>query len=84
MARQFLTTGEIAEVCDMSQQTVIRQIDKGFLRGFKIPGSSHRRASVTAVREWMHNAGMEMGKLDAKYGLGESEQSEQVSGMREA
>tara|TARA_R100000329_G_C7456104_1_gene160617 strand:+ start:219 stop:494 length:276 start_codon:yes stop_codon:yes gene_type:complete len=83
MARQFLTTGEIAEVCDLSQQTIIRQIDRGFIKGFKIPGSSHRRASVDTVREWMQNAGMDMGAFDAKFGLGEGEQDEQVSGVRE-
>ena len=83
MARQFLTTGEIAEVCDLSQQTIIRQIDRGFLKGVAIPGSSHRRASVDSVREWMQNAGMDMGALDAKFGLGEGKQEQSVSSVRE-
>ena len=84
MARQFLTTGQIAEVCDLSQQTIIRQIDRGFIKGFVIPGSSHRRASVESVRAWMQNAGMDMEEFNGKFGLGESQQGQQVSGVREA
>jgi|TARA_R100000084_G_C4594396_1_gene120018 excisionase family DNA binding protein len=81
---RLLTTGEIAEMCGISQQTVIRQIDRGFLKGFTIPGSTHRRVSVQSLREWMHQAGMDMESFDGIFGLDKSEPDEQVSGVREA
>ena len=37
------TTGEAAEVCKVSQQTIIRCFDKGRLKGFRVPGSRFRR-----------------------------------------
>jgi len=37
------TTGEVARICSISQQTVIRCFDSGRLRGFRVPGSKFRR-----------------------------------------
>ena len=37
------STGDVALLCRVSQQTAIRWIDKGLLKGFKIPGSKFRR-----------------------------------------
>ena len=37
------TTGEAAEVCKLSQQTIIRCFDSGQLQGFRVPGSKFRR-----------------------------------------
>jgi excisionase family DNA binding protein len=42
-AKQVFTTGEAAEVCRVSQQTIIRCFDSGRLRGFRVPGSKFRR-----------------------------------------
>jgi len=41
--KQVFTTGEAAEVCKISQQTIIRCFDSGRLRGFRVPGSRFRR-----------------------------------------
>lgn len=41
--KQIFTTGEAAEVCKISQQTIIRCFDSGRLRGFRVPGSKFRR-----------------------------------------
>lgn len=41
--KDILTTGEVANICNISINTVIKCFDKGLLKGFKIPGSSHRR-----------------------------------------
>lgn len=41
--KQIFTTGEAAEVCKVSQQTIIRCFDSGRLRGFRVPGSRFRR-----------------------------------------
>ncbi len=42
-AKQIFTTGEAAEICKISQQTIIRCFDSGRLRGFRVPGSRFRR-----------------------------------------
>ncbi|MCC6429149.1 MAG: helix-turn-helix domain-containing protein [Phycisphaerales bacterium] len=41
--KDVFTTGEAAEVCRVSQQTIIRCFDAGRLTGFKVPGSKFRR-----------------------------------------
>jgi excisionase family DNA binding protein len=42
-AKQVFTTGEAAEICKVSQQTIIRCFDSGRLQGFRVPGSRFRR-----------------------------------------
>ncbi|MBL0927650.1 MAG: response regulator [Phycisphaerales bacterium] len=41
--KRVFTTGEAAEVCKVSQQTIIRCFDSGRLGGFRVPGSKFRR-----------------------------------------
>jgi len=41
--KQVFTTGEAADLCKVSQQTIIRCFDSGRLRGFRVPGSRFRR-----------------------------------------
>jgi excisionase family DNA binding protein len=41
--KRVFTTGEAAEVCKVSQQTIIRCFDSGRLAGFRVPGSKFRR-----------------------------------------
>ena len=41
--RAVYTTGQIAEITNLSQQTIIRCFDKGKIQGFKVPGSKFRR-----------------------------------------
>jgi excisionase family DNA binding protein len=41
--KDLLTTGEAAEICKVSQQTIIRCFDAGRLEGFRIPGSKFRK-----------------------------------------
>jgi two-component system, OmpR family, response regulator len=41
--KQVFTTGEAAEICNVSQQTIIRCFDSGRLHGFRVPGSRFRR-----------------------------------------
>ena len=36
--KQVFTTGEAAEICKVSQQTIIRCFDSGRLKGFRVPG----------------------------------------------
>ena len=41
--KSVYTTGEAAEICKLSQQTIIRCFDSGQLHGFRVPGSKFRR-----------------------------------------
>ena len=41
--KEVFTTGEAAQVCNVSQQTIIRCFDSGRLQGFRVPGSKFRR-----------------------------------------
>lgn len=42
-SKKVFTTGEAAEICKVSQQTIIRCFDSGRLQGFRVPGSRFRR-----------------------------------------
>ena len=41
-----LTSGEIASYCDVNLRTVIRWIESGKLKGFKLPGRGNNRVLV--------------------------------------
>lgn len=41
-----LTTGEIAKYCDVNLRTVIRWLDSGKLKGYKLPGRGNNRILV--------------------------------------
>ena len=62
------TTGEAAEICKLSQQTVIRCFDSGQLQGFRVPGSKFRRIPHDALLRFMKDHkipldGLEDGKI---------------------
>lgn len=52
-AKQVFTTGEAAEVCKVSQQTIIRCFDAGRLNGFRVPGSRFRRIPREELLKFM-------------------------------
>ncbi|MBT8486477.1 MAG: response regulator [Phycisphaerae bacterium] len=52
-AKQVFTTGEAAEVCNVSQQTIIRCFDSGRLQGFRVPGSRFRRIPRAELLRFM-------------------------------
>jgi two-component system, OmpR family, response regulator len=51
--KQVLTTGEAAELCRVSQQTIIRCFDSGRLTGFRVPGSRFRRIPRSELIRFM-------------------------------
>lgn len=55
---QSLTTGEIAEFCGVNQRTVIRWIDAGHLKGFKLPGRGNNRVRVVDYLDFLDRHGM--------------------------
>jgi len=51
--KNVFTTGEVAEICNLSQQTIIRCFDSGRIRGFRVPGSRFRRIPRDALIQFM-------------------------------
>ncbi len=58
------TTGEAAEVCKLSQQTIIRCFDSGQVGGFRVPGSRFRRIPRAALIKFMRDNGIPLDGLD--------------------
>ncbi len=51
--KDLYTTGEAAEICRISQQTIIRCFDAGRLEGFRVPGSRFRRIPRQSLVKFM-------------------------------
>src|SRR5947208_1896532 len=62
--KSVFTTGEAAEICKVSQQTIIRCFDSGRLRGFRVPGSRFRRIPRDALIQFMKDNGIPPDQLD--------------------
>ncbi len=65
--KELFTTGEAAEICRVSQQTIIRCFDSGRLEGFRVPGSRFRRIPRESLMKFMKGNsipldGLETGK----------------------
>lgn len=66
--KQVFTTGEAAEVCKVSQQTIIRCFDSGRLQGFRVPGSRFRRIPRTELIRFMRANEIPADVLDGAHG----------------
>jgi len=62
-SKEIFTTGEVAEICQISQQTVIRCFDSGRLKGFRVPGSRFRRIPRDALLQFMRENGIPLERL---------------------
>jgi excisionase family DNA binding protein len=63
--KTVFTTGEAADVCKVSQQTIIRCFDNGRLKGFRVPGSRFRRIPREALMVFMKENGIPPDQLDS-------------------
>jgi excisionase family DNA binding protein len=61
--KNLFTTGEAAEICKISQQTIIRCFDSGKLDGFRIPGSRFRRIPRDSLLRFMKENGIPLDNL---------------------
>ncbi len=52
------TTGDVARLCAVTKRTVIKWIDSGRLRGYRIPGSKHRRIAGAELAKFMREHGL--------------------------
>ena len=64
-AKQVFTTGEVAHICKVSQQTVIRCFDSGRLHGFRVPGSRFRRIPREALIKFMKENQIPLDQLES-------------------
>ncbi len=63
--KDVFTTGEVANICKVSQQTVIRCFDSGRLNGFRVPGSRFRRIPRDALLIFMKTNGIPLDSLES-------------------
>jgi excisionase family DNA binding protein len=66
--KNLYTTGEAAEICNISQQTIIRCFDSGKLDGFRVPGSRFRRIPRDKLIKFMKDNGIPLDNLNAEQG----------------
>lgn len=55
MVKKYLGTGKIAKLFGVSPRTVAKWIDTGLMQGIKIPGSSHRRVTISELNRFSVN-----------------------------
>ena len=63
--KELYTTGEAADICNVSQQTIIRCFDSGKLTGFRIPGSRFRRIPRDSLIKFMKDHDMPLKNLES-------------------
>ncbi|MCD6378303.1 MAG: response regulator [Planctomycetes bacterium] len=63
--KTVFTTGEAAEICKLSQQTIIRCFDSGQLEGFRVPGSKFRRIPRDKLIKFMKEHNIPMDALES-------------------
>ena len=61
--KTVFTTGEAAELCRVSQQTIIRCFDNGRLQGFRVPGSRFRRIPRAELIRFMRENDIPLGAM---------------------
>ena len=63
--KDLFTTGEAAEICRVSQQTIIRCFDSGRLEGFRVPGSKFRRIPRQSLIKFMKENNIPLDQLES-------------------
>ncbi|MEM0984063.1 MAG: response regulator [Planctomycetota bacterium] len=64
--KRIFTTGEAAQVCKVSQQTIIRCFDSGRLNGFRVPGSKFRRIPREELVRFMRDNQIPLDALEGE------------------
>jgi excisionase family DNA binding protein len=63
--KTVFTTGEAADICKVSQQTIIRCFDNGRLKGFRVPGSRFRRIPRDSLIAFMRENNIPLDHLQS-------------------
>ncbi|MFH1550084.1 MAG: response regulator [Planctomycetota bacterium] len=64
--KKVFTTTKVGKFCGVTQQTVIKWVDSGLLRGFRLPNSRDRRVTETALLKFMKKHSIPTEVLDDK------------------
>ncbi|MEM1011395.1 MAG: response regulator [Planctomycetota bacterium] len=62
-AKDVLTTGEVAKICNVAPRTVSKWFDSGSLKGYRIPGSKDRRIPLNHLVRFMKEHDIPLGGL---------------------
>ncbi len=65
-SKNVFSTGEAAQICKVSQQTIIRCFDSGRLQGFRVPGSKFRRIPREELIRFMRANGIPVDLLESR------------------
>jgi len=61
--KKILTTGDVAEICNVASRTVHKWFDSGLLGGYRIPGSRDRRIPISELKRFLEENNMPMTSL---------------------
>jgi len=64
VAKDVLTTGEVAKICNVAPRTVSKWFDSGQLKGYRIPGSKDRRIPLNQLVRFMKEHGIPLDGLN--------------------
>ncbi len=56
--KDVLTTGQVAQICNVAPRTVTKWFDSGQLKGYRIPGSKDRRIPTSELIRFMKSHDM--------------------------
>jgi len=62
--KRTYTTGQVAKICDVAPRTVSKWIDGGFLKGYRIPGSTDRRVHRDQLLKFMIENKMDPAQIE--------------------
>ncbi len=62
--KKVLTTGQVAQICNVAPRTVSKWFDTGQLRGYRIPGSRDRRIPINQLIRFMKANGIPLDKIE--------------------
>jgi excisionase family DNA binding protein len=63
--KRVFTTGQVAQICQVSPATVARWFDSGRLQGYRIPGSQDRRIVRESLLQFLAENGLPAQPLDS-------------------
>ena len=61
---KIYTTGKVSRICQVATSTVNKWFDSGQLKGFRVPGSRHRRIPRENLVKFLNDNGISLEKLD--------------------
>ena len=61
---KIYTTGQVSRICQVATSTVNKWFDSGQLKGFRVPGSRHRRIPRENLAKFLRENGISLERLD--------------------